>query len=488
MKNLRDILYEINMLEVIGGTDLPIDDFSSDSREIKDGMLFVAISGNQVDGHNFIDKAIDLGAKAIVCQDFPQNIHPEVVYVRVLRSDKAYARICENWYENPSKTLKIVGVTGTNGKTSIASMLWEVHTQLGHMCGLISTNVIRIGSRVLKATHTTPDARQISSTLRDMVNFNCSHVFMEVSSHGLSQRRSAALAFDGMIFTNLTHDHLDYHKSMEAYRDAKKLAFDGLHSSAFALVNIDDKNGTYMVQNSKASIYSYSQFGPSDYRVRVLEQDIAGLVLSIDGAEVHTHMIGGFNASNLLAVYAASHLLGNREDDILRVLTTIRGAKGRMEIVLTEEAQVTGIIDYAHTPDAVKKVLEVLREVQHGQMRIITVIGCGGNRDKTKRPKMGQLAARLSDKVLFTADNPRNEDAQSICQAMLDGVELSARSKCSIVVDRTEAIHKAVDEASPQDIVLVAGKGHETTQVIGDKVLPFDDSQKLFDALKSVGL
>ena len=221
MKNLRDILYEINMLEVIGGTDLPIDDFSSDSREIKDGMLFVAISGNQVDGHNFIDKAIDLGAKAIVCQDFPQNIHPEIVYIRVLRSDKAYARICENWYENPSKTLKIVGVTGTNGKTSIASMLWEVHTQLGHMCGLISTNAIRIGSRVLEATHTTPDARQISSTLRDMVNFNCSHVFMEVSSHGLSQRRSAALALDGMIFTNLTHDHLDYHKSMEAYRDAK---------------------------------------------------------------------------------------------------------------------------------------------------------------------------------------------------------------------------------------------------------------------------
>ena len=488
MKNLRDILYEINMLEVIGGTDLSIYDFSSDSREIKDNMLFVAISGSHADGHDFIQKAIDLGAKAIVCQNFPKVIHPEVVYVRVLRSDKAYARICENWYENPSKTLKVVGVTGTNGKTSVASMLWEVHTQLGHMCGLISTNSIRIGSRVIEATHTTPDARQISSTLRDMVNFHCSHVFMEVSSHGLAQRRPAALAFDGMIFTNLTHDHLDYHKSMEAYRDAKKLAFDGLHSSAFALVNIDDKHGTYMVQNSKASIYSYSQFGPSDYRVRVLEQDIAGLVLNIDGAEVHTHMLGGFNATNLLAVYAASHLLGNTEDEILRALTTIRGAKGRMEIVLTEEAQTTGIVDYAHTPDAVKKVLEVLREVLRGQMRIITVIGCGGNRDKTKRPKMGQLAARLSDIVFFTADNPRNEDAQSICQAMLDGVELSSRSKCSIVVDRHEAIHKAVGEASPHDIVLVAGKGHETTQVIGDKVLPFDDSQRLFDALKSVGL
>ncbi|MGB0457470.1 MAG: UDP-N-acetylmuramoyl-L-alanyl-D-glutamate--2,6-diaminopimelate ligase [Chitinophagales bacterium] len=487
MKNLRDILYEVNMLEVLGNTDQAIQDFTSDSRKVQSDMMFVAISGSHADGHDYIDQAIEAGARAVLCERIPKSIDEDVLYIRVLRSDKAYARICENWYDNPSKTLKLVGVTGTNGKTSIASMLWELHTQLGHMCGLISTNVIRIGSRVIEATHTTPDARQISSVLREMANFNCSHVFMEVSSHGLVQRRPSALAFDGMIFTNLTHDHLDYHKSMKAYRDAKKLAFDGLHSSAFALVNIDDKNGTYMVQNSKASIYSYSQYGPSDYRVRVLEQDIAGLVLNIDGAEVHTHMIGGFNATNLLAVYAASHLLGSKEEDILRTLSVIRGAKGRMEIVLAEESQVTGIIDYAHTPDAVQKVLEVIREVLHGGMRVITVIGCGGNRDVTKRPKMGLLSARLSDMVIFTADNPRNESAQDICQAMLDGVELSSRRKCSIILDRKEAIHKAVGLAQSNDIVLVAGKGHETTQVFGDKVMPFDDGEVLFDALKSMG-
>lgn len=483
MAELRDILYGVRITATSGDMNLDIPGVHFDSRQIQPGYVFVAIKGAQVDGHEFIDKAITAGAVVIVAESLPESMVETVTYITVKNSASALGIIVGNFYGNPSKKLKLVGVTGTNGKTTVATLLYKLFTSLGNPCGLLSTVENRIGEEVVPATHTTPDPIQINQLLVRMTAAGCTFCFMEVSSHAVVQGRVEGLNFAGGIFTNITHDHLDYHRTFESYIRAKKGFFDGLSSDAFALINADDKRGMVMLQNTKAKKYTYGLKKMADFKARIVTNSIEGLELTIDNRNIWFKLIGDFNAYNLLAVYATAMLLGQDSEDVLLKLSGLQGAVGRFDLVLPG-SKFTAIVDYAHTPDALKNVLETITNFRSGQEQVISVIGCGGNRDKSKRPLMAAIACKYSNKVIFTSDNPRDEDPLVIIQEMQKGVSPSDARKTLVMVDREEAIKTACMMAKEKDIILVAGKGHETYQEIKGKKNPFDDREVLRRMLK----
>lgn len=473
--NLQELLKSIKSLAIIGDTDVDITGVNIDSRRISNGHAFVAMKGTQVDGHQFIPKAIELGAKAILCEDMPEGRTDGVTYVQVASTAEAVGKLATAFYGYPSKKLKLVGVTGTNGKTTIATLLYNMFRKMGHRCGLLSTVCNYIEEEVLPADHTTPDAIELNELLAKMVDAGCEYVFMECSSHAIAQRRIGGLTFTGALFTNLTRDHLDYHGTFENYRNAKKMFFDDLPKSAFAITNADDKNGMFMVQNTKATIKTYSMERMADFRARIIEMHFAGMYLNVDGNDVGVQFIGKFNVSNLLAVYGAARMLGKQPEDILVTLSTLHSVSGRLEPIQSPEG-VTAIVDYAHTPDALANVLNAIREVDKtGQ--IITVCGAGGNRDKGKRPLMAQEAVKQSDRVIITSDNPRFEEPQDIIDDMLAGLNTQQMKKVVSIADRREAIKTACMLAKKGDVVLVAGKGHENYQEIKGVKHHFDDRE-----------
>lgn len=473
--NLQELLKSIKSLAIIGDTDVDITGVNIDSRRISNGHAFVAMKGTQVDGHQFIPKAIELGAKAILCEDMPEDRTDGVTYVQVASTAEAVGKLATAFYGYPSKKLKLVGVTGTNGKTTIATLLYNMFRKMGHRCGLLSTVCNYIEEEVLPADHTTPDAIELNELLAKMVDAGCEYVFMECSSHAIAQRRIGGLTFTGALFTNLTRDHLDYHGTFENYRNAKKMFFDDLPKSAFAITNADDKNGMFMVQNTKATIKTYSMERMADFRARIIEMHFAGMYLNVDGNDVGVQFIGKFNVSNLLAVYGAARMLGKQPEDILVTLSTLHSVSGRLEPIQSPEG-VTAIVDYAHTPDALANVLNAIREVDKtGQ--IITVCGAGGNRDKGKRPLMAQEAVKQSDRVIITSDNPRFEEPQDIIDDMLAGLNTQQMKKVVSIADRREAIKTACMLAKKGDVVLVAGKGHENYQEIKGVKHHFDDQE-----------
>lgn len=473
--NLQELLKGIKSLAIIGDTDVDITGVNIDSRKISNGHAFVAMKGTQVDGHQFIPKAIELGAKAILCEDMPEDRTDGVTYLQVASTAEAVGKLATAFYGYPSKKLKLVGVTGTNGKTTIATLLYNMFRKMGHRCGLLSTVCNYIEDEVLPADHTTPDAIELNELLAKMVDAGCEYVFMECSSHAIAQRRIGGLTFTGALFTNLTRDHLDYHGTFENYRNAKKMFFDDLPKSAFAITNADDKNGMFMVQNTKATIKTYSMERMADFRARIIEMHFAGMYLNVDGNDVGVQFIGKFNVSNLLAVYGAARMLGKQPEDILVTLSTLHSVSGRLEPIQSPEG-VTAIVDYAHTPDALANVLNAIREVDKtGQ--IITVCGAGGNRDKGKRPLMAQEAVKQSDRVIITSDNPRFEEPQDIIDDMLAGLNTQQMKKVVSIADRREAIKTACMLAKKGDVVLVAGKGHENYQEIKGVKHHFDDRE-----------
>ncbi len=486
MKLLSEILYKAGMEEVIGTTNVAISDISFDSRNIKKDGLFIAINGISVDGHNFIDKAIEGGAVAIVCNELPKKIVSDVTYVKVNDSSVALGFIASNYYDVPSEKLKLVGVTGTNGKTTVATLLFNLFTGMGYKAGLLSTVVNKINNKEIEVTHTTPDAIQLNRLLREMADQKCAYCFMEVSSHAIDQERIAGLQFTGALFTNITHDHLDYHKTFDEYIIAKKKFFDQLSSSAFALVNRDDKHGKVMLQNTSATKKTFSLHSVADFKCKILENMFTGLLLNLDGDEVWTKLIGPFNAYNLLLVYATAILLNQDKMNVLTTLSNLEAVEGRFDCLKLTNG-VMAIIDYAHTPDAVLKVLETINEMRSGNEDLITVIGCGGDRDAAKRPEMARIASEKSDKIIFTSDNPRSEDPGKIIDDMLQGVEPARRQKILSITDRKEAIKTACALAKTDDIILVAGKGHEKYQEIKGKKLPFDDKEVLIEACNVIG-
>ncbi len=467
-------MYGVSVESVKGSTNIDISAVEFDSRKISEGSLFVAQKGLIVDGHTFISEVILDGATAIVCQDFPENTPEGVTFIQVGDANEALAVIASNFYDNPSAELTLVGVTGTNGKTTIATLLADQFQKAGFTSGLISTIKILVGDKYIPATHTTPDSLTINRVLREMVDYGVTHCFMEVSSHGIHQKRTSGLIFKGGIFTNLTHDHLDYHKTFAEYRDVKKSFFDHLPTSAFALVNIDDKNGGVMLQNTKAKKYSYALKTEADYKARIVENQFNGLLLNINGQEVWTKLIGHFNAYNLLAIYATTDLLGVEKYENLRILSELDNVSGRFQHAVSKGG-VNAIIDYAHTPDALKNVLETINSIRTFNEQVITVVGCGGDRDRTKRPKMGNIASSLSNQVVFTSDNPRSEDPQQIIDEVEAGVRPENYKKTISIVDRKQAIKTACKLAQQGDIILIAGKGHETYQIIGNQKTGFDD-------------
>lgn len=484
MSTLREILYNVNIQAVHGNTDIAVNALAIDSRQVKAGYAFIAIRGVAADGHQFIDKVIAQGAIAIVCESLPDTLSPEVCYIQVASSAQAGGIMAGNFYDNPSQKLKLVGVTGTNGKTTIATLLFRLFTRLGHTCGLLSTVQNQIGDTVIPATHTTPDPISLNALLADMVAQGCDYAFMEVSSHAVHQQRIAGLKFAGGLFSNITHDHLDYHKTFDEYIRVKKAFFDGLPANAFALTNLDDKRGPVMLQNTKARKASYSLRTMADFKGRILENNLTGLIMLVDEKEVHFRLIGEFNAYNLLAVYGAAMLLGKEKDDVLAVLSDTQGAEGRFDYIVSPKERVIGIVDYAHTPDALLNVLATIKNLRKGNEKIITVVGCGGDRDITKRPVMAEVAAEHSDKVIFTSDNPRTEDPAAIIHQMEAGVPVHQRKKTISIQDRREAIKTACSFAGSEDIILVAGKGHEKYQDINGVKHPFDDKQVLLEMLE----
>jgi UDP-N-acetylmuramoyl-L-alanyl-D-glutamate--2,6-diaminopimelate ligase len=443
----------------------------------------VAFRGTAVDGHEYIDKAINQGSRAIVCEKV-DNRNPEVLYIIVENSHYALGLMSCNFYEHPSKDLKLVGVTGTNGKTTVATILYKLFTGLGQKVGLLSTVENRIGNKVIEATHTTPDALSVNSLLATMRDEGCDYVFMEVSSHAADQDRIAGLDFDGAIFTNITHDHLDYHGTFQNYIYAKKKFFDQLPAHAFALVNIDDKRGAVMLQNTAAKCYNYALRSMADFKAKIIENTMEGLILELDNREVYSRLVGDFNAFNLLAVYGAAVLLGEERDEILTVLSNLTTAEGRFDYIRSNDSGITGIVDYAHTPDALEKVMQTLVKLREGNGKIITVVGCGGDRDRTKRPIMAKTACNYSDQVILTSDNPRTESPEAILNEMEEGVPASAKMKVLIIADRRQAIRTACRLAQKGDIILVAGKGHEKYQEIMGIKHPFDDKEVLRENLK----
>ena len=484
-QSLKDILYKVNLVSVIGKTDLPINEIHFNSKELSKGDVFVAIKGTNVDGHSFIGNAIEKGAKAIVCEDLPEDRKEGLVYVQVENSQKALAYMAANYYDNPSENFQLIGITGTNGKTTVATLLYKLFRLAGYKVGLLSTVKVMIDSQEIPATHTTPDSKTINSHLRSMVDQGVEYCFMEVSSHGIDQHRTTGLHFKGGIFTNLSHDHLDYHNSFKEYRDVKKKFFDELPSSAFALTNGDDKNGKYMLQNTRAKKYTYALKSYADYRAQILENQFEGLLLKINGHEVWSRLIGRFNAYNVLAVYSTADLLGLQEQETLRHISELESVSGRFQYLISDD-KITAIVDYAHTPDALKNVLETINSIRSKNEELITVIGCGGNRDKTKRPKMAHIASSLSDKAIFTSDNPRDEDPEVIIKEMEEGIEPQNFKKVLTITKRDQAIKTACQMANSGDIILVAGKGHETYQEIKGVRADFDDFKIVKEYLKQL--
>jgi UDP-N-acetylmuramoyl-L-alanyl-D-glutamate--2,6-diaminopimelate ligase len=483
---LRDILYKVNIRSVTGSTDIEIEDVQIDSRKIKNGSLFIAVKGSAVDGHKFIDAAVETGAVAVVCEEIPEQKKEEVVYVQVENSAAAAGFIAHNFFGQPSEKMKLVGVTGTNGKTTIVTLLYKLFTALGYKCGLLSTVENFIAGERVPATHTTPDAISLNEMLNQMVDAGCSHVFMEASSHAIHQHRITGLQFSVGIFTNITHDHLDYHKTFDEYIRVKKSFFDSLPSSAFAISNADDKRGMVMLQNTNAKKYYYSLKSVTEFKGKILENSLTGLVMNVNEQEVHFRLIGEFNGYNLLAVYATALCLGEEKHEVLRCLSVLTGAEGRFDYLVSAKDKVVAIVDYAHTPDALLNVLATIKKLKKGFEKIITVAGCGGDRDKTKRPVMAEAACEHSDKVIFTSDNPRSEDPEQIIKDMEAGVSTAARRKYISIVDRKEAIKTAISLAGKEDIVLIAGKGHEKYQEIKGVKNHFDDKEvvrEVFDLL-----
>lgn len=480
--DLRSLLAECPVKQIIGNEHRAVSALASDSRLVGPGSVFFALSGTQADGHQFIGQAVAQGAVAVVCEKMPENPNPEITWVQAESTAYCLAMSASAFYGHPSRQLKLVGVTGTNGKTTIATLLYNLFSQAGYPSGLISTIRYLIGNQEYPATHTTPDPLTINKLLSEMVSKGCSYAFMEVSSHAMVQMRTFGLHFAGGIFTNLTHDHLDYHGSFAAYRDAKKLFFDILPKEAFALINTDDRNGRFMVQNTRAGIYSYALRSDADFKARVLENQFEGLLLKIMGKEVMTRLIGRFNAYNLLAIYAAATLLGMSEEEALTGLSRLESASGRFEYIKSESG-IIGIVDYAHTPDALENVLSTINEIRTRNEKLITIAGAGGNRDKTKRPEMARIACIQSDIVILTSDNPRWEDPNEILNDMRAGVPGEHYKKTIVIPDRREAIQAAVNLATKGDIILLAGKGHENYQEIQGKKHHFDDKEELFGRL-----
>lgn len=474
---LSELLKNVKPIAVHGDIDIDIKGVNIDSRKIENGHLFIAMKGTQVDGHKFIDKAIALGATAILLEDMPETLEDKVTYVQVKSTEEDAGKVATLFYGDPSKKLKLVGVTGTNGKTTIATLLYEMFREFGYKVGLLSTVCNYIDDKAIPADHTTPDPIELNRLLGDMVAEGCEYAFMECSSHAIHQRRISGLDFTGAIFTNLTRDHLDYHKTFENYRNAKKMFFDDLSKNAFAITNADDKNGMIMVQNTKATIKTYSIKRMADFRAKILECHFEGMYLEIDGKEVGVQFIGKFNVSNLLAVYGAAVMLGKKPEDILVALSTLKSVNGRLEPIQSPEGY-TAIVDYAHTPDALENVLGAIHEVLDTKGgHIITVCGAGGHRDKGKRPLMAQEAVKQSDTVILTSDNPRDEDPQAIINDMLAGLDTKQKKKVLNIVDRKEAIRTAAMMAKKGDVILVAGKGHENYQEINGVKHHFDDHE-----------
>jgi UDP-N-acetylmuramoyl-L-alanyl-D-glutamate--2,6-diaminopimelate ligase len=482
MMKIDRIIEGIETASVTGNTGINVSGIEFDSRKVDEGSLFVAVKGYKTDGHDYIDTALKAGAAAVICEKLPEKPAKDVCWILATDSAKALGLAASNFFGNPTKSLKLVGVTGTNGKTTIATLLYRMHLRLGYKCGLFSTVCNYINDREFPATHTTPDPVQLNSLLADMVKAGCDYAFMEVSSHAVDQKRIAGLDFAGGIFTNLTHDHLDYHKTFDNYLAAKKKFFDELPKNAFALVNADDKNGAVMVQNCKAAKHTFSVRSAADFKCRILERSFDGMKLNIQGAEMWTSFIGDYNASNLLAVYSATELLGARKDEILTILSELKPVSGRVEVIKSNG--ISGIVDYAHTPDALLNVIGTLNKLKAPGIKLITVVGAGGDRDKTKRPKMAAISAEGSDKLILTSDNPRTENPQSILDDMEAGITAEQRGKTLRIADRREAIRAAVMIANPGDVILIAGKGHENYQEINGVKHHFDDREVLTEAFK----
>lgn len=482
MKEAKDIIYRAGLTEVVGTTAVSVPAVQFDSRKVKAGDLFVAVKGTQTDGHAYIDLAIEKGAASIVCEQLPETLKPGINYFRVSDTALALGIIASNFYDNPSASLKLTGVTGTNGKTTIATLLYELFSALGYPCGLLSTVVNRIHTLEIPATHTTPDPLALNALLRQMVDAGCTWCFMEVSSHAVVQQRIAGLTFRGGIFTNLTHDHLDFHGTFDAYLKAKQAFFTQLPADAFALTNIDDRNGMIMVQNTRAKVYRYGQKGMAEFHGKVLESRFDGMLMSVNDQEVWTRLTGSFNASNFLAIYATALLLEQDKHQVLQLLSQVQPVEGRFETLISADG-IIAIVDYAHTPDAVKNVLNTINAIRTRNEQLITVIGAGGDRDPLKRPVMAKIAAQLSDRVILTSDNPRSENPEEIIRQMKAGVEVPEARKVLSITRRDEAIAAAVAMAGSGDIILVAGKGHEKYQEIAGVRHPFDDKEVLRNAL-----
>ena len=487
MPVLQDILYKVSLRSVSGSTATDVSSIHIDSRNVEKGGCFIAIHGTALDGHKYIQAAIEKGVSAIICEEMPAELTADITYVQVADSAEAAGYMAHEFYGRPSEKMKLVGVTGTNGKTTIATLLFKMCTELDHLCGLISTVQNQIGHEIIPSSHTTPDAISLNALLRKMLDAGCSHVFMECSSHAIHQHRITGLYFTGAIFSNITHDHLDYHKTFNEYIRVKKSFFDDLTSEAFAISNLDDKRGAVMLQNTPADKFYYSLRSISDFKGRILDNSLAGLQMLINEQEVQFRLIGEFNAYNLLAVYAAAICLGEDRQEVLRVLSNLTGAEGRFEYIVSKNEKVIGIIDYAHTPDALLNVLTTIKKLSRGGEKIITVVGCGGNRDKSKRPLMAEVACEHSDKAIFTSDNPRDEEPEDIIRDMEQGLPATAKRKVISITDRREAIKTAVSLAREEDIILVAGKGHEKYQEIKGKKFDFDDKQVLREMFEMIG-
>lgn len=485
MKILKDILYKVAIESVIGSTDVAVNKIDFDSRKIVRNDVFIAVRGTISDGHDFISKAIELGAMTIICDTLPEHKVDAVTYVKVKDTNSALAFMAANYFDNPSDKLKLVGITGTNGKTTIASLLYQMFSNAGFEVGLLSTVKILVGKNEFKATHTTPDSITINYYLSEMVANGITHCFMEVSSHGIHQKRTEGLHFVGGVFTNLSHDHLDYHPTFAEYRDVKKSFFDSLPKTAFALTNIDDKNGTVMLQNTVASKRTYALKSYADYKAQILENQLSGLLLKVNDYEVWVKLIGTFNAYNVLAIYGTAIELGIEKVEALRLLSELESVAGRFQYIVSS-TNITAIVDYAHTPDALENVLKTINDIRTKNEQLLTVVGCGGNRDTTKRPIMARIATSLSDKAILTSDNPRNEDPDAIIQEMEKGVEAQNYKKMLTITDRKQAIKAACQMAQPNDIILIAGKGHETYQEIKGERSHFDDMEIVTEFLNQL--
>ena len=486
MINLKDILWKVAIEDVHGSTDVAIEKMEFDSRKVSENDVFIAIRGSISDGHEFIETAINKGAKTIICDVFPEIIVTGVTYIKVNDTNKAMAFMAANYFDNPSQKLKLIGITGTNGKTTIASLLFQLFQKAGYKTGLLSTVKIVVDTNEYKATHTTPDSISINYYLNEMVNAGVDYCFMEVSSHGIHQKRTEGLHFSGGVFTNLSHDHLDYHATFSEYRDVKKSFFDHLPKTAFALSNIDDKNGSVMMQNTNAKKRTYALKTYADYKAQILENQLSGLLLKINDSEVWVRLIGTFNAYNLLAIYGTAVELGIESLEVLRLLSELESVSGRFQYVVSN-GKITAIVDYAHTPDALENVLKTINDIRTKNEQLITVVGCGGDRDKTKRPVMADIASDLSDKIIITSDNPRTENPETIIEEMELGVAPQNYKKTVSIIDRKQAIKTACQLAQANDIILIAGKGHETYQEINGVRHDFDDMKMVKEMLDQLG-